>query len=167
MNVSKKYKFGEMVGLTINSLLILSERKEIVNGRERIFCTCQCFCKDKTIFETRRDRVIRGLEKGGTTSCGCKNKEQITALGKSFKKYNTYDLTGEYGIGYTFKKEPFYFDLEDYEKIKNYCWNYDKDQYVVTGEGAKRMHRVILGLTDPKIQVDHIFFTITTTERAN
>jgi hypothetical protein len=152
----KKYKFGELTGKELNGLLILSERKTVVNGRERIFCTCQCFCEDKTIFETRRDGVIRGLEKGGTTSCGCKNKKQITALGKSFKKYCTYDLTGEYGVGYTSKNEPFYFDLEDYEKIKDEYWYYDKDQYVVTGE--KKMHRVIFGLTDPKIQVDHIHF---------
>ena len=30
---------------------------------------------------------------------------------KNHKKYNNYDLTGEYGIGYTFKNEEFYFDL--------------------------------------------------------
>ena len=39
------------------------------------------------------------------------------------KKYNIYDLSGEYGIGYTRKGEKFYFDLEDYDKIKDYCWS--------------------------------------------
>ena len=40
------------------------------------------------------------------------------------KKYNKYDLKSfEYGVGYTLKGEEFYFDLEDYDKIKDYCWN--------------------------------------------
>lgn len=39
------------------------------------------------------------------------------------KKYNQYDLSGEYGIGWTTNtNKEFYFDLEDYEKIKDYCW---------------------------------------------
>ena len=46
------------------------------------------------------------------------------------KKYNTYDLTGEYGIGYTSKDEEFYFDLEDYDKIKDYCWRITMQGYV-------------------------------------
>lgn len=47
------------------------------------------------------------------------------------KKYNKYDLSGEYGIGWTSNtNEEFYFDLEDYDLIKDYCW------YVVyNGEG--------------------------------
>lgn len=41
--------------------------------------------------------------------------------GKKNKRYNRYDLTGEYGIGYTNQGVEFYFDLEDYDKIKEYC----------------------------------------------
>lgn len=38
-------------------------------------------------------------------------------------KSNTYDLTGEYGIGFTLNtNHMFYFDLEDYELIKDYYW---------------------------------------------
>lgn len=33
-------------------------------------------------------------------------------------KHNTYDLSGDFGIGYTDKGEKFYFDISDYEKIK-------------------------------------------------
>lgn len=36
---------------------------------------------------------------------------------------NEYDLNGEYGVGYCSNtKSEFYFDLEDYNKIKDYCW---------------------------------------------
>lgn len=44
-------------------------------------------------------------------------------------KCNRYDATiytdhnGSYMIGYTFNtNKPFYFDVEDYNKIKDYCW---------------------------------------------
>jgi hypothetical protein len=43
--------------------------------------------------------------------------------GYKHKKYNRYDLSGEYGIGWTTNtNKEFYFDLEDYDKIKDYCW---------------------------------------------
>lgn len=79
------------------------------------------------------------------------------------RKTNPYDLTGEYGIGYTFKGEEFWFDLEDYDKIKNYCW-------YLTGHGYFKarsrksdnyktdkiyLHRVIMDATDGQL-VDHI-----------
>lgn len=39
------------------------------------------------------------------------------------RKYNKYDLSGEYGVGWTSNtNKEFYFDLEDYDKIKDYCW---------------------------------------------
>lgn len=47
------------------------------------------------------------------------------------KKYNKYDLSGEYGIGYCSNtNSEFYFDLEDYDKIKEYCWiEYNRKGY--------------------------------------
>lgn len=82
--------------------------------------------------------------------------------GKLNKKYNTYDLTGEYGIGYTLKGEPFYFDLEDYDKIKNYCWHINPSGYVVNKSdetGYTSFHRLVMGLTseDKDKEVDHIY----------
>ena len=36
---------------------------------------------------------------------------------------NKYDLSGKYGIGWTSNtNKEFYFDLEDYDKIKDYTW---------------------------------------------
>lgn len=44
---------------------------------------------------------------------------------------NEYNLEGDYGIGYCSNtKSEFYFDLEDYDKIKDYCWiEYVRDGY--------------------------------------
>lgn len=75
------------------------------------------------------------------------------------KKYNRYDLSNEYGIGWTTNtNREFYFDLEDYDKIKDYCWIEDKVGYIYSTNNIF-LHRLILGLVDldwKKIQVDHI-----------
>ena len=80
---------------------------------------CECSCDNKTT------SVVSGhsLRLGLSRSCGCARAEScskvITKYNKETKKkYNTYDLSGEYGIGYTSNGEEFYFDLEDYQKIK-------------------------------------------------
>ena len=42
------------------------------------------------------------------------------------KKSNQYDLSGQYGIGYTTNtNRPFFFDLNDYELICGYVWHED------------------------------------------
>ena len=69
---------------------------------------------------------------------------------------NTYDLSGEYGIGYTSKGEEFWFDLDDYDLIKGYNWYIDAQGYVRTSNPGRRMHRIILGLKDKHVMVDHI-----------
>lgn len=53
----------------------------------------------------------------------------------------------------------FIFDLEDYDKIKKYCWRINDSGYVVTTEKRKtiRLHRLILNVNDTKMQVDHIY----------
>lgn len=57
-------------------------------------------------------KEIRGkpVREGLVISCG------------NHRNHNVYDLTGDYGICYTAKKEPFYFDLEDYDLIKDIAW---------------------------------------------
>lgn len=107
--------------------------------------------------------IGRNLKNGLTQSCGCLQKERISsALKKSNKinkkKYNTYDLSGEYGIGYTSKGEEFYFDLEDYTLIKDYCWHIRNDGYVATNDfndnyKGLKLHRLLF--PNAKV-VDHI-----------
>lgn len=92
-----------------------------------------------------------------TKSCGCLMKESVS---NANKRYNTYDLSGEYGIGYTSKGEEFYFDLEDYDKIKDYCW-YIHRGYVVSAENENNdnkgifIHRLLLSEINDGI-IDHI-----------
>ena len=79
-------------------------------------------------------------------------------LVRNFKSpRNTYCLDGEYGIGYTYKGDEWYFDLEDYDLIKNYTWHVDKTGYLVAFENRKMlfMHRIIMNCPDG-MYVDHI-----------
>lgn len=121
----------------------------------------ECSCPAHTIFLVRGSNLTRGV----TQSCGCLHREAAAAQGRANKKYNNYNLTGEYGIGYTPKGESFYFDLEDYDKIKDYCWSLNDQGYVYTNIPKTRkrlaMHRLVMDVNDPKVQVDHIKHNIT------
>lgn len=52
-------------------------------------------------------------------------------------KTNTYDLTGEYGIGYTSSGDEFWFDLEDYDKIKKLLLAFDQT-WIFESKNIKR-----------------------------
>jgi len=87
---------------------------------------CECQCENKTHKTIYGHNLVNGKSK----SCGCINKESIKNIGYNNKKYNTYNLSGEFGIGYTLKGQEFYFDLEDYNKIKDYCWSINNRGYL-------------------------------------
>ena len=123
------------------------------NGKPLIFWKCLCECGN--IVEVYSGSLTSGL----TTSCGCFQKEKAKENGLKCKRENTYDLTQKYGIGYLYNStEKFYFDLDDYDKIKNYYWTINNNGYVITG-GANNpnilMHRLILDVSN-KYEVDHI-----------
>lgn len=112
---------------------------------------CKCDCGNDVII------IGKNLtRKNGTKSCGCFAKENMSMVKK---RYNTYDLTGEYGIGYTLKGEEFYFDLEDYNKIKDYCWSKNKKGYIMSTDGKTRktilLHRIVTDCPDGLLP-DHI-----------
>jgi len=117
-------KFKDLVGQEFNRLTVLKRDKN--NKHNQVMWICQCNCENKPILTVES----YSLTKGKTKSCGCLAKELTI---QRFKKYNTYNLTNKYGIGYTSNtNEEFYFDLEDYEKIKDYCWRKNSDGYIVT-----------------------------------
>lgn len=73
---------------------------------------------------------------------------------------NKYDLSGDYGIGWTAKGEEFWFDKEDYDLIKNYSWHYSSNGYVVSTEKKTKnkiaLHRLVMGNIPEKMVVDHL-----------
>lgn len=75
---------------------------------------------------------------------------------KEKKKYNEYDLSGEYGTGYASNTHhQFYFDLEDYDKIKDVCWHENSKGYLCgryKNNKTIKMHQLIM---DDK-HIDHM-----------
>lgn len=143
-----------LLGKTYNNLTVVKRGLSDNHGRTRWWCKCNCNNPELVLVEAYN------LKSGHTKSCGCLNKEQASKMGKNSKKFNRYDLSNDFGIGYTDKDEPFYFDLDDYKLIKNYCWCYSDKGYVVTHSDCgirTSMHRMVMHVTDPYIQIDHIY----------
>ena len=133
------------------------------SGKHRAVWLCRCICG------TEREVLQIGLKDGTSKSCGCLCREKkINRCKELFSKTNKYDLSGEYGIGYDSNGQKFYFDLEDYDKIKDYCWYVDPYGYVTTIDRKInkriRMHRIIMGVFDENIDVDHKNGSDTTTD---
>ena len=127
------------------------ENRILPSGQKRSQWLCKCDCGN---YATVLGHM---LTSGNTQSCGCLHDE---AFAKARKKYNTYDLSGEYGIGYTTKGKAFYFDLEDYDKIKDYCWTIRNNGYVTaycpTTMNHILLHRLIMNCDNNNLYIDHI-----------
>lgn len=127
------------------------ENRILPSGQKRSQWLCKCDCGNYA--------TVLGymLTSGNTQSCGCLHNE---AFARARKKYNTYDLSGEYGVGYTTKGDEFYFDLEDYDKIKDYCWTIQNNGYVTaycpTTMNRILLHRLIMNCDNNNLYIDHI-----------
>ena len=97
MEVRKMNLEGQRFG----KLIVIKEGETRVTkgGRKIKTWICRCDCGNETVV------VGSKLSFGHTQSCGCLMKETSSVL---HKKYNTYDLTGEYGIGYASNGKEFY-----------------------------------------------------------
>lgn len=163
--VTRKF-IKDLIGQKFGRLTVLYKGENDKTRHIRWVCQCDC----GNITTVYKDALLDGRQ----ISCGCYLKEvkhQRTGEKSPNKKYNQYDLSGEYGIGWTYNtNKEFYFDIEDYEKIKNYCWREDSNGYIVTNESRENfnninkrppvilLHRLIMGLNDNSNKdVDHIF----------
>ena len=135
------------------TVLEIGEPRYQPSGTKRIFWKCQCDCGEI------KEREGQSVRDGKTISCGCDRREH----NREFPlKTNVYDLTGEYGICYFNNGGQFIFDLEDYDKIKNYTWSRRNEGYAgcTRKENGKpriyNAYRIIMGVEDSKLEVDHI-----------
>lgn len=125
------------------------------NGRHRARYLCKCNCgSDKDVFAYASD-----IKYGHTLSCGCLQKEIASKIGRKSKKYNNWieevftDEYGSYRIGFTSNtNRKFCVDVEDYDKVKDYCWRECVDQtgyhYLASRGGENtllRIHNLVAG----------------------
>ena len=109
-------KFIDLTGQVFDKLKVIERAK---NKNSKTMWLCECECGNKTIVDGY------DLRSNHTRSCGCFQKDNLAMRNKrDKKKYNDYNLTLSYGIGYLSTGEEFLFDLEDYDKIKKFCWNF-------------------------------------------
>jgi hypothetical protein len=139
-----------LVGKRFGKLVVIE--KHSVNGNGETQWLCQCDCGNTKI-------VSRGnLKSGNTKSCGCLHKEVMY----DFHKHNIYDLSGEFGIGWTTNTcREFWFDIEEYNNISDYCWIENDQGYIVAYDINNneykhliRQHRFILKIDDYR-EIDH------------
>ena len=142
------YTIGSFVDLTGQKFGKLTVIGRDYSRKANItYWLCKCDCGNPEIISIARGSLTRGL----TKSCGCNRINAPTHFP------NMYDLTGEYGIGYTSKGEEFWFDLEDYDKIKFYSWHKDKKGYFSTSHNKHSLHRLVMNCENEKtIQIDHV-----------
>mgnify|MGYP003571264070 CR=1 FL=1 len=118
-------RFENIVGqkfVRLTVVKLLNEKNKF--GKRLCLCICDCQLKKDEKDRKYTKVVVSNLKSGNTTSCGCVQKELTSINGRiANKKYNKYDLISkEYGIGYTSSGKEFWFDKEDYDLIKDYCW---------------------------------------------
>ena len=134
-------KFINLTGQKFGKLIV--KFFSHTDNRKQSYWTCECDCGNKT--------TVRGSElKNGTyISCKeCGNKRGADKLRTTNRKYNIFEKKNEYYIGYTLKDEIFYFDADDFEKIKQFCWHKTKTGYVATNirsvDGKKKTLKCFL-----------------------
>ena len=134
-------KVIDLSGQTFGKITVIKLNK-VENGTTHWECFCSC--NPEKTFEFTWHRI----KDRKFPNCGCSNT--------SWKRNNHYDLTGEYGVGHIGDIE-FYFDLEDYDKIKDTSWFISTKNYIRGKINNKSIpiHRLIVDC--PKgLVVDHI-----------
>ena len=113
-------------GVFNSRITVIKRAEDIIkkNGKHETAWWCQCDCG-------REPFVALGynIKNGNTNSCGCYKSDREREVNR---KTNIYDYSKEYGVGYTINtNREFYFDWDDFDLIKDYCWyeQVNKDGY--------------------------------------
>lgn len=143
-------KLKDLTNQKFGKLTVLERVNDKIHpsGQHSVMWKCQCECGN--IITTSS----ANLRNNHTMSCGCYREKRLY---ESRKKYNKYDLSNDYGIGIDSKGNYSYFDLEDYDKIKEICWCVDSFDKRVSGcyYGKHiRLHQLVLDF--PNQLIDHI-----------
>jgi hypothetical protein len=106
-------------GVPDSRLIVVEQAEDYIqpDGTHEAMWICNCLCGTNNVLVRQRH-----LKHGKIKSCGCYKNELTIQRNKEWH-CNVYDLSGEYGIGWTSNtNEKFYFDLKYYEQIKDICW---------------------------------------------
>ena len=150
-------KFKDLTGQKFGRLLVKCRGPNNKSKNAQWWCVCDCQL-NKLPNEQELTLVVgTNLTSGITKSCGCLQREIASEV---HSKPNKYDWSKEYGVGFTsqpdsYGRYEFYFDKEDFDKIKNYTWSFSNDYLRDTKDRSIAMHQLILPTEDGYIP-EHI-----------
>ena len=142
------------IGDTFGELEVIAKAEDhfTPSGIKKPQWLCRFSCNRKIIVQQQR------LVLNEKTHCGCQHKQKTSTK----HGQNTYDLTGDFGIGCTTKDEPFWFDLDDFDKIKDSCGYYNKRGYpqamTKKTDGKSTticLHQIVMGTQPNGYIIDH------------
>ena len=146
----------DLTGIRIpnSRLTVMYQSEDYINqgGNHYARWHCKCDCGNEC------DVLATHLIRGSIRSCGCLGNESRKSVRK---KFNTFDLSGEFAIGYTTKGESFYFDKNKLDIVKLICWHIRNDGYVCgrdcnMGKDVMLHNLVMPPLPDGYDRYDHI-----------
>lgn len=149
---------NDLTGKQFGRLTVIQRADDIVgkNGMCYPAWECKCNCGNPSNIIIRGHSLTRKTRP--TLSCGCLAKEKSAIrIYEASKKYNDYEIQEDYVIMYTTKGEPFFVDLDDFWRVKDYCWFKNKQGYIASNEKGKGflLHDFIMNCPKGYI-VDHI-----------
>lgn len=140
--------FIDLTGKRFTKLVVIEQAPP---KRGHAAWRCKCDCGNECIV------IGDKLKRGETRSCGCIRKEIAPT------KDNVIFERDGYMVGLTNNGVEFYFDKDDIDKVKEYCWQQDKYGYITAkGRGkqpknpSRRLHRIIMEPIPDGYYVDHI-----------
>ena len=118
----------DLTGMIFGNLKVISQTNDYVrpDGRKEAKWLCECLCEQHNIVEV----VGYMLTSNQTKSCGCIRSKATTKRNRETKKkYNQYIVMDTFVIGISSNTDDeFYVSIEDFDKIKNICWNVTSEQ---------------------------------------
>ena len=113
-------------GVPDSRLTVMKRAPDVIkkDGKHETAWWCLCDCGSDPF-----TALGYNIKNGNTNSCGCYKRD------KDFEanhKTNNYDYSREYGVGFAINTgNEFYFDWEDFDLVKDYCWyeNINKGGY--------------------------------------
>ena len=145
-----------MIGDRYNNWTIIGDADDRIDSsgkhHKRVLCKCDC---ERTIIEKDLYKL-----KTGAKMCRKCYLEILPNNGVPFEhKQNEYEFLEDVVVGHINNSDAvFYIDIDDYEKVKNYCWHLNGDGRVASTINGKHvvLSRYIMNCNDDKLVVDHI-----------